>query len=400
MSETRIELPRPYRLQRDIIDNPAKRKVVCAGRRAGKTTMAAVMAVERFLAGQRVLLSSTSQEQADVFWSYIRNWLWPAIDAYGMYKHEVRRVISYNDAQIRVKTGRNPDALRSDHADLLILDECARLDPTAWQMVGAPMLADSDGDALFISTPMRRNWFYQLYVKGTGDDPRWASWNFPTYENPHLSPSAIQALTEDMTADAYAQEIEAQFLENAGSVFRRIDDICTGERLAPYAGNFVIGIDWAQVNDYTVAVVMDTDTNTVVDYDRFRRMDWALQRARIDTLYQRWRPSNIVAERNSIGSPNIEALQRDGLPVQAFDTTSTSKPPLIESLVLAFDRGEITVLNDDVMKQELMAYERIVGASGRSRYTAPDGMHDDTVMALALAWHAATNYSIRYLGAY
>jgi hypothetical protein len=397
---TKIEIPRPYPLQREIIDHPAKRKVVCAGRRAGKTVMAAVMATERFLAGQRVLLSSTSQEQADVFWSYIRNWLWPAISEYDMYKNEVRRVIQHGDAQIRVKTGHNPDALRSDHADLLILDECARLDPTAWQMVGAPMLADSDGDAVFISTPMRRNWFFELYTKGQGDDPRWASWNFSTHANPHLKPQALASLIEDMTDDAYQQEIEARFLDNAGSVFRNIDSICTGHRHEPYAGNFVIGIDWAQVTDYTVAVVLDTDRRTVVDYDRFRRMDWALQRGRIQTLFDKWRPTNIVAERNSIGSPNIEALQRDGLPVQAFDTTPSSKPPLIESLVLAFDRNEIVVLNDDVMRSELMAYERTVSSTGRSKYSAPDGMHDDTVMALALAWYGATNYSIRYLGAF
>lgn len=77
--------------------------------------------------------------------------------------------------------------------------------------------------------------------------------------------------------------------------------------------------------------------------------------------------------------------------MEAFETTAVSKPPLIESLVLAFDRGEITALNDPIMRGELMAYERRVSATGRSQYSAPDGAHDDTVMALALAWYGVTN---------
>ena len=95
----------------------------------------------------------------------------------------------------------------------------------------------------------------------------------------------------------------------------------------------------------------------------------------------------IYAESNSIGGPNIEALQREGLPVRPFETTASSKPPLIESLVLAFDRSEITILDDPIMTGELMAYERTITPSGRSQYSAPQGLHDDTVIALALAWH-------------
>lgn len=390
--ETSLTLPTPYALQADIIKHPAKRKVVCAGRRVGKTIMAALMAVDGLQAGKRVLLSSTSQDQADTFWEYIVDWLQPLIQSKTAYKNEVKRVIRLNAGRIHVKTGSNPDVLRGGKSDLLVLDECAYLDADAWRKVGAPMLADTDGTAVFISTPARRNWFFELYHQAVADTSgRWAAWNFSTHENPYLPQSALDALTADMTEEDYRQEILAEFLEGEGAVFRYVSERCTASKRAPYRGRFVAGIDFAQMQDYTAIVVMDADTRTVVDYDRFRQMDWSVQRARIRMMADRWNIERIIAERNSAGSPNIEALQKDEhLPVIAFDTTPSSKPPLIESLVLAFDRGEITVLDDPVMKGELMAYERKVSHTGRSQYSAPAGLHDDTVMALALAWHGVT----------
>jgi hypothetical protein len=396
-----LHLPEPYDLQREIALHPAKRKVICAGRRAGKTTLAARMAVggdksngfgNGLLDGKRVLLSSTSQDQADIFWEYITNWLAPLYGYPAFYKNEVKRIIRLGKGQIKVKTGSNPDALRSDHADLMVLDECARLDANAWSQVGAPMLADSNGDAVFISTPKRRNWFFNIF--NYGNDPHnaeWQSWQFPTHANPHLDESAVTRLVEDMTEENYQQEILAEFLESSGAVFRYVEGRCVAAPHTPYHGEFVFGIDWAKSSDFTVVVVMDTTRNTMVDFDRFNGVDWTLQRGRIRNLYDQWKPHTVWAESNSIGSPNIEALCDEGLPMVAFETTSASKPPLIESLILAFDRGEITCLNDPVIKGELMAYERVVGASGRSQYSAPEGMHDDCVIALALAWHGCIN---------
>lgn len=400
MNSTKIKLPKPYDKQIEIIKHPAKRKVICAGRRAGKTVMAGLMAVEAFLDGKRVLLSSTSQEQADVFWDYIRSWLWPLREGNMMYKNEVRRIMQLGEGQLRVKTGRNPDALRSDHADLLILDECARLEPIAWQMVGAPMLADSGGSAVFISTPLRKNWFFELYNKGLGDDPNWKSWQFASTHNPHLDQVALKQLTEDMSQDAYEQEILAKFLEGSGAVFRAVEDVCVLPRATPYHSAFVMGVDWAMTNDYTVLAVMDMNTGEMVDMDRFKGVSWSLQRGRVMSLYNKWRPVAVHAEANSIGSPNIEALQQENVPVVPFQTTAATKPRLIEGLALAIERQDVKLLDDPHLKNELMAYEKSITMYGRSTYSAPSGMHDDTVIATALAWHGCNEHQIRWIGSF
>lgn len=395
-----INTPDPYELQLEIALNPAKRKVICAGRRVGKTIMAAGIAVggdkwgnKGLLDGRKILLSSTSQDQADTFWDYITAWLSPLTSTKQAYKNEVKRVIKYRGGEIKVKTGSEPDALRSKYADLLVLDECAFLDPRAWRQVGAPLLADTNGDAIFISTPNRRNWFFELYVNANSDTSgQWKAWNFSTHSNPYITQQALNSLVSDMTDEDYQQEILAKFLEGEGAVFRRVDEVCTADIREPIgADNYIYGVDWAQSKDFTCIVVLDPRDNTVVYMDRFNGIDWALQRGRLSALITKYPPRTIWAEANSIGSPNIEALQREGLPVRSFMTTAQSKPPLIESLVLAFERGEITALNNPILKGELMAYERKVSpTTGRSQYSAPEGMHDDTVIALALAWHGVS----------
>lgn len=389
--ELRIRLPKPHRLQREIMRSKAKRKVVVAGRRFGKTTAAGEIAADRAIRGQKILIVSTSQDQADAFWDKIRHWLAPLFRAKLAKKNEIKRVIElWSGGRIQCRTGKDPDVLRSKDADLLIMDECSRLHERAWSEVGAPMLADRDGDALFISTPFLRNWFYVLYMKAQEDQSRWQAWHATSHDNPYLSATALAEITQDMTEEAYKQEILAQFLEGEGAVFRYIREAATATRQSPYLGRFVMGIDWAQARDFTVITVLDAAKRTMVDVDRFNKVEWGLQRGRVRAMWEKWRAESIVCEMNSVGSPNFEALAREGLPVVPFTTSATTKPPLIENLTLALDRQELAILNEPWLIGELEAYERQVSpTTGRSQYSAPDGLHDDGVMSLALAlWGA------------
>ena len=93
----------------------------------------------------------------------------------------------------------------------------------------------------------------------------------------------------------------------------------------------------------------------------------------------------VQAESNSMGDPIIEQLVRDDVPVIGFQTTASSKPPLIENLALTLEREEWQFIDDPVWRAELEAYERQVSpVTGRSQYSAPEGLHDDTVIARAL----------------
>jgi hypothetical protein len=129
----------------------------------------------------------------------------------------------------------------------------------------------------------------------------------------------------------------------------------------------------------------------LVYFDRFNQIDYVVQAGRLKALAQRFQPVTVIAESNSIGDPVIEQLRRDGLPVTSFNTTSATKTAAIDGLALAFEQGDIRILNDPTLIGELQAYEMERTPSGQLRYNAPSGMHDDCVMSLAIGWTGVVN---------
>jgi len=397
VSEVVVTLPEAHAAQAAIMGHPAKRKVICAGRRFGKTHMAAAEGVDRALDGRRVLFASPTQDQVDTFWEKSKDWLRPLIDRKLVYKNEQKRILALGwcGGRIKAKTAWNAETMKGDYGDFIVLDEYAQMAPDVWDYVISPMMADTDGDTWFISTPVRRNHFFQLYQKALGDDTgRWAAFHAVTHDNPHLSAQAVSELTADMTEEAYQQEILARFLEGEGAVFRNIPACLHAPPANPdrlHRHRIVGGLDWGKMRDYSAISIFDATTRCELALDRFNKIDYQFQYERIKSLCEYWHVDLLMVEKNSIGEPNFEALDRAGLPVVGFDTTASSKPPLIESLALAFERTEAQWLDIPVATGELEAYERKVSAvTGRSQYSAPEGLNDDTVIARALAWHAAT----------
>jgi hypothetical protein len=188
----------------------------------------------------------------------------------------------------------------------------------------------------------------------------------------------------------YQQEWLAQFVDD-GSIFRGVHAAATAERAERIDGHvYVMGCDWGKYNDYTVLTVIDATTRAVVALDRFNQIDYSLQLGRVQALAERYQPDVIVAEKNSIGDPILERLYYEhGLPIQPFTTTNASKAKIIDSLSLAFERQSLRILNDPALIGELQAFEATRLPGGLLRYSAPEGMHDDQVISLALAWHGA-----------
>lgn len=392
-----VKLPKAHAKQADFLRSDAKRKVIVAGRRGGKTTGVAMLAARLALVNnRRVLEAAPTHEQTDAFWETIKSYFGDLLVAGLATKNEVRRMITLPaGGRIRCKTAWNADTLRGDYADLLILDEYADMDENAWVEVGAPMLLDNDGDAVFIGTPKRRNHFFHMYQQAISDTTgRYQAWRFTSFDNPYLSKDALDEITADMTEAAYKQEILAEFLEDEGAVFRNIRACMTAPQTTPdaHAGHQIVaGVDWAKHHDYTAISIGCQTCATEVALDRFHQIDFHFQRKRIIELFARWNVTKALVELNSIGEPNFEELQRAGVPVYGFTTTAATKPPLIENLALALEKEEWEFIDDPIWTGELEAYEQKVNAqTGRSSYSAPSGMHDDTVMARALMMRMAT----------
>lgn len=390
MSEYIIKLPTPHSVQDQFISSPAKRKVIVAGRRGGKTTGVSMLAADMAMEGRRILEAAPTADQTDAFWDAIITYFDDPIQRGVIYKSVTKRLLELpNGGRIRCKTAFDADTLRGDYADLLILDEYEMMKSSAWDQVGAPMLLDNDGDAVFIGTPMRRNHFYGMYTRAIVDDTgRWGAWHFTSHDNPHLSEAALSEITADMTEEAYKQEIMAQFLENEGAVFRNIAACMSAPQSTPEAhkGHYIVaGVDWGKQQDYTAISIGCRDCHYELVKDRFNQIDYHYQWRRTEALFRKWGVRMGLLEQNSIGEPGLEALQRAGLPVRGFQTTAASKPVLIENLGLALENVEWQFIDDKIWTAELEAYERTISKrTERSSYAAPEGMNDDTVIARAL----------------
>lgn len=386
-----VNLIEPHAKQAAFMRSSAKRRVIVAGRRGGKTTAAAALAIEAMLAGRRVLEAAPTADQTGGFWETCKRALAELIAAGVVYKNETDRVLQMSrSGRIKTKTAWDADSLRGDYADLLIMDEFSLMSPDAWDEVGAPMLLDNDGDAVFIFTPKRKNHAHAFYVRAMGDTSgRWRAWRFTSHDNPHLNRDALAEITADMTEDAYRQEILAEFLENEGAVFRNIG-ACMGAPVGAipddHAGHQIVaGTDWGKHEDYHATAVGCATCRVELELYRVKSADYIYQRQRTEHLFSHWRVTHALAETNAMGEPNLELLQAAGLPVLGFTTTAASKPPLIENLKLALEAAEWQFLDEPIARAELEAYEQVVSATtGRSSYAAPRGVHDDTVIARAL----------------
>jgi hypothetical protein len=293
---------------------------------------------------------------------------------------------------ITVKTADNPDGLRGVGVDFMVVDEAAFIAGEVWQAALRPALSDRDGAALLISTPRGRNWFFHAYGRGTDPAyPDWMAWRKATSENPRIRAEELEEARMTLPARIFSQEYAAEFLADGGAVFRGINRAAAAPLgVSPSSeGRYVMGVDFGRYEDFTAAVVIDAETRAMVALDRYNGLDWSVQRVKLKALADKWKVSVLLAEANAMGEPNIEALIREGLPVQPFQTTALSKPPLIEGLVAAIENGDLTLQPEPVLVNELESFSYRTSRTGHTVYEAPAGRHDDTVIALALAWKAA-----------
>lgn len=392
-----VRLGKRHEAQQEIIVHPARFKVLACGRRFGKTATAIDVLCRMLLDGKSAAYFAPTFRMGNEVWRELREILHPVI-AHAResdWRLELYTGGVFEGWSLAQGAG---EMVRGRKYHYVVMDEAALFDSAdVWHGAIRPLLTDYAGGALFCSTPKGRNWFWQLFQQGQNPDMAdWQSWQFPTRANPFIRAEEVDAAKQGMPERFFRQEYEAVFLDDGGVVFRDVDRVCSGNPQAWTAGeSYYFGVDWGKDNDYTCVSVMN-QLGRQVWLERFNKIGWAIQRGRLADLYERYRPSVILAEENSIGSVNIEALQAEGLPIQGFMTTGKSKGALIDTLALAMETSEVILLDDAVLKHELMAYEMTRQSHGWS-YRAPSGGHDDTVMATALSLWASQRYGRVYI---
>ena len=258
-----------------FINSKAKRKVIRAGRRSGKTVGASQLAVKVFFEGKRVLYAVPVAEQVEAFWFEVKQALRELIDAkllkINETDHSIERVGTKQ--RIRAKTAWNADTLRGDFADLLILDEFQLMNEDAWEEVGAPMLLDNNGDAVFIYTPVSLHTrtaskakdplhASKMFRAVDGDmTGRWQTFHFTSHDNPWISSEALGDITRDMSQQSIRREILAEDDEQDAkrlvySVFREDSQLIEPFSI-PKTWPRLVGHDFGTVNPAALFVAQN-----------------------------------------------------------------------------------------------------------------------------------------------
>ena len=257
----KVSIPKPHPKQAEFVNCTAKRIVVKAGRRGGKTKGFAIRACKRFLKGRRQIYAAPTAKQLRRFWAVVCRALRPLIDAAVLNKNETEHIIEFpgTDISLQAMTAWNPQTLRGDWCHDLYLDEFQLMAESTWDSAGAPLLADRDGDCCFGFTPP------SLHKKGEGvtkaTDPhhaskfykkakadtsgRYETFHFSSFDNPHVSAKAIRELAQDMTAISYRIEILAEDVDQApGALWNR--DLLEANRRTKADGDYsriVVSVD-------------------------------------------------------------------------------------------------------------------------------------------------------------
>jgi hypothetical protein len=414
--EFTIDLHEPHVNQAKILKSKAKYRVVPCGRRFGKSEASKLAANIRLMKGQHVwFCSPTNKNSKRMFRQFVRLYKGFPDSMVQINKTDMRIDFLFNDAFIEFVSLHDPDNLRGEGLDFIVIDEAAFVSDHVWDEILLPMTIGidgrPDGEALFISSTNGKNWFWRMYLLGLDENETdYESFHFTSYDNPLIKKETIDNIKRKTPSFIFDREYMAVFEEDGGSVFKNIsgclrrfenlesdilqieemEKIYVQSMLENTEKTYVFGIDWGQLNDYTVITVYCVDDNSLVEYSRINKVLWKNIRAEVIRLYKKWNPAFILGEENN-AKANIEELQDEGLPIEGFKTTAKSKPEIIGALALAIENNEMSLPDDKTLRSELSAYAMNFTKAGNIQYSAPIGLHDDIVMSLAICYFTSKN---------
>ena len=291
-----------------------------------------------------------------------------------------------NGSVIQLKGADDPDALRGAGPLGVVFDEFAKVKIDSWNVV-EPILRANDGWAWFIGTPKGKNHLEKFYKIGQDEVNReWKSWLLKASLSGIIKPEELEKSRKTKSQADYNQEWECEFLEGIGSVFRGVREIIGAIPEEPKEGHlYVLGVDLAKINDYTVVTVYDRTTNAQVHQDRFNTIEWPFQKKRIKAIADHYNHGLVLLDATGLGDPIADDLVRAGVAVEPIKFSEQSKKDLIEKLSIWIEQKRIKIINIRETLDEFDNFNYEVGLTGKITYGAPQGFNDDIVISHALA---------------
>lgn len=378
MTNINLKLPKPHTGQQQVLNSKARFKVLMCGRRWGKSLISQLISILGCVEAKQIAYVTPTYQLSKIFFQDILSLL-PTTLIKTANKSDLR-IEFITGGSLSFMTGENLQSFRGRKFHTVVIDEASYIPDleNAWLNSIRPTLTDYKGNAIFISTPRGKDYFYSLYLKGLDKVDDYESWHFSTYDNPHIDKNEIDKAKEELTEAAFNQEYMALPCENANAVVGMnyinanvIPELSKEETV-------VFGIDLAKYKDWTVIYGMDATGNQSY-FQRFQK-SWSDTKTIIKAL-----PAYTlkVVDSTGVGDVVVEELQETVINLQGFKFTSVSKPQIVKKLALDIEKGNIKYTQP--LANELSVFEYKYTSTGHIKYEASSGNTDDIVIAAALA---------------
>jgi predicted phage terminase large subunit-like protein len=390
--------------QQDVWNDPTRFKVVAAGRRTGKSRLAAYLLLVNALQttrGNIFYVAPTQGQARDIMWNTLLELGQGLIESSHINNLQIKLV---NGIMISLKGADRPETMRGVSLKYLVLDEYADMKPDVWELILRPALADLKGSALFIGTPMGRNHFYELYrLAELGLDDDYKAWHYTSYDNPILEKEEVDKAKKSMSSYAFRQEFMASFEARGSEMFKETWIKFSEDEPA---GDYHVAIDLAgfeEVGKKTKSKRLDNTAIAVVKVgpDGWWVKDiivgrWTLDETatKIFQIVRDYEPISVGIERGiarqAVMSPLTDLMKKSGRFFRVEELTHGNKKKtdrVMWALQGRFENGLVT-LNKAEWNTQFMD----------ELFQFPDSLtHDDMIDALAyIDQLAKVSYSSDY----
>lgn len=373
-------MPTLYPKQREAFFNASRYSVCEASTKAGKTLGAIVWQAAKVLGDTLARAHwwvAPVYGQAQIAYRRARRMF------RGLYRHnDTDLTLTFaNGASWAFRSAEKPDNLYGEDVASAVIDEFTRCREEAWHAVRSTLTATRGPIRMIGNVKGRGNWGYQAARRAEAGAPGWSYHRIVAADavaSGVLDAGEIEDARRALPEHIFRELYECVPADDGGNPFG-VDAIA--ECVAPLAGGTPVafGVDLAKSHDWTVACGLNED-GAVCTLERWQG-DWGATRTRILALVNGW-PT--LVDSTGVGDPILEDMQRVRPNIKGFRFTSTSKQQLMEGLAAGIQQRAVR-FPDGWLKNELDTFEYEYTRTG-VRYSAPAGLHDDGVCALALAW--------------
>lgn len=297
---------RPHEFQRLARSGMTRFSVLVCHRRWGKTVFAVVELILRAMQGKNsfrgAYICPFRKQAKDVAWDYFKRF---SAGIPGTSYNETELTVVFPGGQkVTLYGADNAEALRGLYLDFAVLDEVADMKPSVWGQIIRPTLSDRKGAALFIGTPKGMNLFFELYNRGRTGKDGWSAHVFRASETvnriPWLDDEELSALTSEMRAAEYRQEMECDFNASSDNTLISLDTIYGARGRHIHEEDYrdeplVMGVDVARFGD-DASVVQFRRGRAAFQCERFLQVNNMELASIVNQRIQRERPQMVFVD--------------------------------------------------------------------------------------------------------